>query len=334
MRALGAAMLVILALAALLAPVLTPHDPSDRFVDRAYAPPMRLHVIGEDGAWHAPFVYPQRMANRLERRFEEDRTRRMSLSWFSGGTLVRATEEADGPWLPLGADSLGRDQWSRLVFGARVSMAVAILAVLGALAIGCLVGGLSGLAGGWLDEGLMRVSDFVLVLPAMYVVLALRAALPLVLSPATIFLLVAGILAAVGWPLVARGVRAIVSVERTREYAASAVAAGAGPWRLLIRHLLPAAGGFIANQASVLVPAFVLAEATLSFVGLGFPDHVPSWGTMLQEAASASALVDAPWTLAPAGAIFLTVLSVNLFVEPPASGHRSRHAARRAGIAL
>ncbi len=173
-----------------------------------------------------------------------------------------------------------------------------------------------GAAGGVADEVLMRLSDFVVVLPAMYVVLSLRAALPLVLPPAQVFALVAGILALVGWPIVARGVRAIVAAERERDYAQAALALGAGRARLLLRHLLPAARGFLAAQAALLVAAFILAEATLSYVGLGFPDPSVSWGVMLQEAANVSAMADAPWTLAPAAGIFLLVLGVNLAAPP------------------
>lgn len=135
-----------------------------------------------------------------------------------------------------------------------------------------------------------------------------------------VFTLVSGILAVVGWPLVARGVRAIVAGEGERDYAFAARALGVGRWRLLVRHLLPAARGFLVTQATLLVPAFILAEATLSFVGLGFPDPATSWGTMLQEAANVAAIADAPWTLSPALAIFLVVLGVNLSVGRPGIG--------------
>jgi len=176
----------------------------------------------------------------------------------------------------------------------------------------------AGVAGGLADDLLMRLSDFVLVLPAMYVVLSLRAALPLVLSTSQVFLLVAGILALVGWPIVARGVRAIVAAEREREYAQAALALGMGRGRLLVRHLLPAAAGFLATQATLVAAAFILAEATLSYVGLGFPDPAVSWGSMLQDAANVAAIADAPWTLAPAGAIFVFVFGVNLATQRPA----------------
>jgi peptide/nickel transport system permease protein len=311
-RRLGLAVLAAVALLSAAAPLLTSHAPDRRFDDRAFAPPMPLRFIDAGGTWRAPFVYPQRLENRLERRFSEDRTRPLRVAWFSGGVIASVPEGDAGPWLPLGADAAGRDVFARLLHGARLSLGVALLATLGALLIGALVGGLAGVAGGVVDDTLMRVADFVIVLPAMYVVLSLRAALPLVLGAGEVFALIAGIMALVGWPIVARGVRAIVAAERARDYAQAALALGITRRGLLRRHLLPAAGGFLATQAALLVPAFMLGEATLSFVGLGFPDTVVSWGSMLQEASSATTLSDAPWTLAPAAAMFLVVLAVNL----------------------
>jgi len=317
-RRAGAAIIACVALVAVLAPGLTPHRPDTRFADRAYAPPMPLRVVDGDGRWRAPFVYPVRLADRLERRYEEDRAHPVPVAWFSRGVVAQVSDGRLGPWLPLGGDGSGRDVFARLVYGARLSLAVALAATLGAMLIGTLVGGVAGAAGGAVDEALMRLSDFVIVLPAMYVVLSLRAALPLVLPPAQVFALVAGILALVGWPIVARGVRAIVAGERERDYAQAALALGAGRTRLLLRHLLPAARGFLAAQAALLAAAFILAEATLSYVGLGFPDPSVSWGVMLQEAANVSAMADAPWTLAPAAGIFLLVLGVNLAAPPSA----------------
>jgi peptide/nickel transport system permease protein len=158
----------------------------------------------------------------------------------------------------------------------------------------------------------MRLADVVLVLPAIYVVLALRAVMPLVLTPADVFAGLSVVLALAGWPIVARGVRAIVAAERTRDYAEAARAAGAGAARVLFVHLLPAARGFVAGQAALLIPAFVIAEATLSFVGFGFAEPVPSWGTMLQEAGSARAFGEFPWLLAPAIAIAIVSFAVSL----------------------
>jgi peptide/nickel transport system permease protein len=165
----------------------------------------------------------------------------------------------------------------------------------------------------------MRVADFVIALPAIYVVLALRAAAPLVLTTAQIFWIMIWVFALVGWPIAARGVRAVISVERTREYAEAARSAGATSARLLVRHLLPATRGLLAAHATLLVPGYILAEATLSFVGLGFGEPAASWGLMLQEAGRGRALTEAPWLLAPAGAIALLVLAVNLVAPNSAS---------------
>jgi peptide/nickel transport system permease protein len=137
------------------------------------------------------------------------------------------------------------------------------------------------------------------------------------------------VLALVGWPWPARGVRAVVAAERGREYAEAARALGAGRTRLLLHHLLPAARGFLVVQATLLVPSFVLAEATLSFVGLGFGEPIPSWGTMLRDAAQGRAVVDAPWLLAPAIGIVCAALAVNLSFEPAAQLRAgTRHQAR------
>jgi peptide/nickel transport system permease protein len=149
----------------------------------------------------------------------------------------------------------------------------------------------------------------------MYVALALRSVLPLVLSARTVFLLLAGIFAIVGSPFIARGVRAIVRSERRLDYAVAAVSLGAGHSRVLLRHLLPAARGFIVVELTMLVPAFIVAEATLSFVGLGFPDPVASWGTMLHDAANIRTFADFPWLLSPALAMFLVILGLNLILQ-------------------
>jgi peptide/nickel transport system permease protein len=193
---------------------------------------------------------------------------------------------------------------------------VALLAAVGALVIGAAVGSVAGLARGTLDEALMRLSEFVIALPAIYVVLALRAAMPLFLTTAEVFWTMALVLAAVGWPFPARGVRALIAVEGTREYAEAARAIGASRTRVLLRHLLPAARGFLAVQTTLLLPAFVLAEATLSFVGLGFGEPNASWGGMLKEAGQGRVLVEAPWLIAPAFAIVASALAVHLAIGP------------------
>jgi peptide/nickel transport system permease protein len=288
-----------LTLFALVAPWLAPYEADEAFQGFLHAPPMRPHLDGL-----APVVYPLVLADRLEQRFEPDRSRTVRLPWVQ--------QEADAPVFLLGADDFGRDVLSRLLYGARTSIGLALVATLGAVLIGALAGAWAGYRGGWIDDAIMRVADFVLVLPVIYVVLVLRAVLPLVLPPSTVFILVVCIFVAVGWPFVAKGVRAIVTVERSREYVQAAQSLGAGPFRILGMHLIPACAGHLFIQATLLLPAFILAEATLSFIGLGFPDPIASWGTMLAGAGNYNAVARFPWTLSPAAAIFVVALATNL----------------------
>ncbi|HEX3704670.1 MAG TPA: ABC transporter permease [Vicinamibacterales bacterium] len=312
---LGIALVVLSCAAAGGAPILAPHGVNDHFDALLNAPPTLPHVQDDGGGWHAPFIYPWRLADQLEQRYEQDRSVRVPLLWLRGGRFVASADEQQSPLLLLGADSFGRDVFSRLLFGARTSLSLSLVAAFGAMIIGCAIGGIAGYAGGLTDDLLMRASDFVIVLPAMYVALALRSVLPLVLEPRTVFVLLAAIFAIVGAPFIARGVRAIVRTERRLDYAVAAASLGAGHLRLLGRHLLPAGRGFVAVEITMLIPAFIVAEATLSYVGLGFPEPIASWGTMLHDASNIRAFADFPWLLSPAAAMFALVLGLNLVVQ-------------------
>lgn len=297
------------------APFIAPNEPGQGFSGLLNAPPTRVHLLDESGGFHAPFIYAWKRISQLEQTYEEDHTQRIPLQWLGGGRLWQSADPQRAPLLLLGADAFGRDVFSRTLYGGRISCGIALLASIGALLIGVFAGSLAGYIGGLFDDVLMRTSDMVLVLPTMYVVMVLRAALPLVMSSTQIFVLLAGMFAIVGAPLVARAVRGVVRTERQLEYAAAAASLGASPARILFRHLLPAATGIVLIEMMMLVPGFVVAEATLSFVGFGFPDAVPTWGTMLHEASNVRAMVDFPWLFAPALAIFVVVLGVNASVQ-------------------
>jgi peptide/nickel transport system permease protein len=309
-RTAGATLLAVIVIAAVAAPVLSPHGPVQQFPGFENAPPMLPRIRDESGTWQAPFVRPLYVANRLERTYAATGSRQ-PIRWLAEGHLL-SIDESKGPWLPLGGDPLGRDVLARVLYGARISLSLAALASLGALFLGILVGAPAGFLGGRTETVLMAVADFVLVLPAIYVALALRAALPLVLPVSQIFWSLVIVLAAVGWPVTARGVRAILAAERGKEYAEAAYSVGVHPLRILLRHLLPSTRTFLLITGTMMVPAFLLMEGTLTLVGLGFPVPTATWGAMLRDAWQGAAFTDAPWLMAPAFALVLTVLSLHL----------------------
>lgn len=308
-------LLGLLALVAIAAPWLAPYEAFTTHRNYPSAPPMPLHIFDE-GRLVEPFVRPVTLVDRLEQQYAVASTGRLPLPWAPAADPAR-------PVFLLGADRAGRDVLSRLLAGARVSIGLALVATLVTIPVGALIGAWAGYRGGWVDETLMRTADFVLVLPVIYVVLMLRTLLPLVLDASVVFVFITAIFILVGWPIVARGVRGIVAAEREREYVLAARSVGAGHSRLLVTHLLPACTGHLLVQATLLLPAYMLGEATLSFVGLGFPDTVATWGTMLVEAADISALSRSPWTLAPAVAIFLVTLAANALARDTAGARRN-----------
>ncbi|HUK32843.1 MAG TPA: hypothetical protein VLV86_02970, partial [Vicinamibacterales bacterium] len=197
MRTVGLALLAVIVAASVTAPVLAPHSEDRAFRGFLNAPPTAPHIRDDSGRWHAPFIYRWTLTNQLEQRYAEDRSTIVALRWLSAGRLVSSSDDGLMPLLLLGADSYGRDVFSRLLYGGRLSLAIAAVAAAGALLLGALIGGTAGYAGGVVDDVLMRTSDFVVVLPAMYVVLALRSAMSLVLPPVQIFALLTAIFAVV-----------------------------------------------------------------------------------------------------------------------------------------
>ena len=161
---------------ALAAPLLVTHDPGAQYAGFVLAPPMRPRLVDAEGRWRGPFILPLRLEDRLTRRYTPEASRPVPIRFFHDGQLVSAEPAL---WFPLGTDLLGRDVWSRLLYGARLSLGVAFVATAGALLLGITIGGIAGGSGGSVDTLLTKAADLVLALPAIYVALALRAALPL-----------------------------------------------------------------------------------------------------------------------------------------------------------
>jgi peptide/nickel transport system permease protein len=277
--------------AALSAAFLAPYSPTEQSRTHPYAPPTRVHLIDASGRWHwRPFVYAWAEDEAGTGPYREDRSRAFPVFLFvrtqgdedgaAGSLRLFGVEEPARVFL-LGTDGFGRDQLSRLLYGARTSLFAGLLATMLALGIGWTLGIVSGYYGGAVDAILMRSADLFLALPWLYLLFAVRAMLPLHVSAGQAFLLLVTVIAVVDWARPARLVRGIVLSARERPYVLAARGFGARDLYLIRRHVAPQTSGLVLTQAALLVPRYILAEVTLSFLGLGVGEPAPSWGNML-----------------------------------------------------
>jgi peptide/nickel transport system permease protein len=313
--------LAALHLILLLASFVAPYDPTTQHRDLPYAPPTRLHFKDASGVHLHPFVYAS--ARVLDTNhagsYQEDRTRAYPVRFFVRGPSYKilgayqATTHLfgvaePGKLLILGTDGYGRDEFSRLLFGGQISVAVGVIATLITLLTGCVLGVIAGYYGRWIDETLMGVTELFLSLPWVYFLLGVRAFLPLHLSVLRTFLLLTGVIGLIGWARPARMVRGVVLSSRNRAYVLAARGFGGSDFYLLRRHILPEVSSVLLTQAALLVPRYIAAEVTLSFFGLGITEPAPSWGNMLSTLEQYSVLVSYAWLLAPAWALVITAV--------------------------
>ncbi len=288
-----------------------PYDAVEQDRQRPYLPPMRLHFLDAHGHLHVrPFVYSLRLRESSFDQYEEDTTEPHPVKFFLNGAGYRLLgflplrmhffgSENTRIYL-LGTDAYGRDQLSRLLFGGQVSLFAGLLGAGVTLFIGLSIGAVAGYYGGWRDNLLMRVAELFLALPWLYLLFALRAFLPLAVSPLEAFFLITAVLGAVGWARPARLVRGVVLSAKERDFVRAARGFGASNGYLLRRHILPETSSVLLTQAAILIPQYVLAEMTLSFLGLGVPEPVPSWGNLLSGLQQYSVLVSYWWMYLPA----------------------------------
>jgi peptide/nickel transport system permease protein len=297
-------LVVLLLILAAAAPLLAPYLPQAQFdpVAGRHLPPLSLRqaVLLEDGRWL--------LANEVWRTADgielERLGRRESLAASRVANLT-SDGVADRRFFLLGTDRYGRDLWSRIAYGARISLTIGLLATLISLVAGVLIGGLAALAGGWLDSLLMRLVDALLMFPRLFLILALAA---LFESQLWVVILVLGF---TGWMSVARLARAELLSLRQRDFVVAARATGQHPWRIFLRHMLPSALSPVLVDTSLMVGSVILVEAALSFLGLGVQPPAPSWGNLIAD--GADALVSAWWvTMFPGLAISITVIAFNL----------------------
>jgi peptide/nickel transport system permease protein len=288
-----------------------PYDPTVQDRAHPYAPPTRLHFMNAQGGFHLrPFFYLQELRAGTVDQYEDNQAKAIPVKFFVTGAPYHALGlfplrihlfgGGDVPMYLLGSDAYGRDLLSRILFGGQVSLLAGLIGAGLTLSIGLFVGTLAGFWGGWKDEVLMRAAELFLALPWIYLLFAMRAFLPLTVPPLRAFLLVVMVIAAVGWARPARMVRGIVLSAKERDFVRAARGFGASGLYLLRRHILPETASVLLTQAAILVPHFVLAEMTLSFLGLGMPEPIPSWGNLLASLQQYNVLVSYWWMYLPA----------------------------------
>jgi peptide/nickel transport system permease protein len=309
-------LLVILHGLVLLAAFLAPYDPAEQNRFHVFVPPTKLRFVDAEGAFHIrPFVYEWSERSDAFGEYEENLQLAYPLRFFvpvkpyrlAGVIPLRwrflGVEEPGRVFL-LGTDSLGRDQFSRLLHGGRISLFAGLLAAALTLFVGMVLGTLSGFFGGKLDNFLMRTAELFLALPWLYLLFAVRAFLPLSISPVQAFLLVTVVIGLVGWARPARLIRGVVLSARERDYVLAARGFGASSFYLLRRHILPQTYGVVFTQAALLIPQYILAEVTLSFLGLGVGEPTPSWGNMLASLQEYHVLASYWWMFIPGLVLF------------------------------
>jgi peptide/nickel transport system permease protein len=300
----------------LFAGFFAPYDPTTQSRAFSFAPPTRLHLVDAAGHLHVrPFVYEWKDATTGLGAYEEDTRRPLPLRFLVRGAPYNIAGVIPSQWhlfgVPdpgraflLGADRFGRDQLSRLLYGGQISILAGLLATSFSLGLGMIAGCVAGLFGRVADRTLMIGAELFLALPWLYLLLGVRAMLPLHLEPTQAFLLVASVIGLIGWAKPARLVRGIVLSAKERNYVLAARGFGASGPYLLRRHILPQTYGVLLTQATLLLPQYILAEVTLSFLGIGIAEPVPSWGNMLGALQEYNVLVSYWWMFAPVLALF------------------------------
>lgn len=289
-----------------------------------HAPPQRLHFI-QDGRL-APFVYGytfERDPRSLRKTWSVDESTVIPVGFFVKGEpyklwqlipldrhLLGPLNDGD-PFYLLGSDKSGRDIFSRIIYSSRISLTVGLVGVTLSLILGILLGGISGLLGGVLDNAIQRLIEILMSIPAIPIILALAAAVPLTWGPLRVYFIITLILSLVGWTGLGRVVRSKFMALKNEDFVLAADLDGCSRYRMITRHMLPSFLSHIIASVTLAIPGMILGETALSFLGLGLRPPVVSWGVMLQEAQKVAVIAISPWLLYPALAVVIIVLAFN-----------------------
>ena len=318
----GGAVLAVLYVIAIFCEFIAPYDPSTKNTDLLTAPPQRIHFFGAGDFSLRPFVYAYISREdpvTWRKIYLEDKETRYPIRWFVSGeeyrfwglfkTQVHLFGVDDGYVFLLGTDTLGRDVFSRIMYGTRISLSIGLIGVALSFILGLSIGGVSGYFGGFADAVVQRSIDFLRSLPVLPVWMALAAALPANWPTIRVYFGITVIVSLIGWTGLARVVRSKLLSLRHEEFVMAAVVAGAPSGKIISRHLIPGFLSYVIVSLTLAVPNMILSETALSFLGLGLRPPVVSWGVLLSEAQNLHAIALAPWLLLPGLFIIVTVLA-------------------------
>lgn len=308
--ATSAVLLVALYASAVFAPILAPYGYADQHREYPFCPPSPVR-LNAPGQWFSEgLLYTRAWVPSPTGRTYEMTDAHVPLAFFTRGKVLTTARPDDRLFL-LGTDGLGRDLWSRIAYGGRISLTVGVVGVTISLAIGLAVGAVAGYAGGRVDDAIMRVTEVVMSLPSFYFLLALAAVIPSSLGSAETFFMIVVIMSFIRWAGFARIIRGMVASIRELDYVQSARALGASPFRVVVRHVIPATFGYTIVAATLSIPGFILGESALSLLGLGIQEPNASWGNLLADAQNVQSLAQFPWILTPGLFIFATIMAFN-----------------------
>ncbi len=318
-------LLGLLYFSAIFADILTPYSYENEERDFAYAPASKIHCLTEQGQFSRPFIYGSaaHFDQNHQRIYVENLQEKYPLRFFVKGdeykilglfscSLRLFSVDAPGRIYLWGADSRGRDLYSRVIYGGRISLSIGLIGVLISYSIGLLVGGIAGFYGGRTDEVLMRICEMLMMFPGFYLLLALRAVVPPSFNSVQVYIAIVVILSFIYWAGLARVIRGMCLSLREREFVLAAKAMGLSDLQIIVKHILPHTLSYSIVSIMLSIPSYILAESGLSLVGLGIQDPYASWGNLLSESMGIVQIRFCPWILIPGIFIFLTVMCFNV----------------------